>query len=361
MQKASTTNSRGSFRVRLFVFIGMIVLATVILHVYTMDESSAESAGSMGIGQVINTPILTAPQSSTESSSFTETRILAETQTSPYPPSPTSLHQQGIEIEDSRGILMRLVSAGEFGMGGTVDAALTECQKLYIGGACEPNWFSDEVPAHIVFLDAFYMDKYEVSIKSYRVCIDDGGCEPPMNANSNARSGYYDNPQFDNYPVINVDWYMATAYCEWRGARLPTEAEWEKAARGTDGRIYPWGNAFDGVNTNFCDSNCSKDGANREFDDGYADTAPVDYYTDGVSVYGIFNLAGNVWEWVSDWYGETYYASSLANNPSGPSSGGARVVRGGSWNDFGDVVRTLNRNWVRAAFANDALGFRCAR
>ena len=174
----------------------------------------------------------------------------------------------------------------------------------------------------------------------------------------------YSNSQYDDYPVIHVDWNMAKNYCEWRGARLPTEAEWEKAARGTNGRMYPWGNAFDGTKANFCDANCSFNGANKNYDDGYADTAPVSVYPGGASVYGILNLAGNVREWVADWYGSNiFYDNPSSSNPQGPSSGNSnsRVLRGGSWYDSADLVRSANRFRYVPAGASYYIGFRCAR
>lgn len=264
------------------------------------------------------------------------------------------------EITDAKGITMRLVPAGQFTMGGSADTALAECQKLYIGGTCDRGWFTDEEPAHTVYLDDYYMDKYEVSNAAYRECVNSGACQPPTYTGSYTRSNYYGNSAYDDYPVIYVDWNMANAYCEWRGARLPTEAEWEKAARGPDGRLYPWGNTFDGKKANFCDENCSFDAANKNYDDGYADTAPVTAFPGGASVYGIFNLAGNVWEWVAGWYDSSYYANSPFSNPQGPSSGEYRALRGGSWIVYGYLLRSADRNRVEPSNSNLNLGFRCA-
>jgi formylglycine-generating enzyme required for sulfatase activity len=355
MRTVSPSKSRGYFRNCLIILTGAICLAVVVFGVSAGSEPSSGLSGSAGIGQMTDTPppiivtVSTEPPISTKPQGASEQPTLA------------SIPAQEDEIVDAKSAPMRFVRAGEYAMGGLEAVALTECRKLYIGGTCEQEWFSDEAPLHTVYLDEFYMDKYEVSNALYRECVNSDVCKPPANVGSNSHSSYYDDPQYDDYPVINIDWYMADTYCKWRGARLPTEAEWEKAARSTDGRIYPWGNSFAGMNVNFCDENCCNDGANTDYNDGYADTAPVDSYPAGMSEFGIYNLAGNVWEWVADWYGETYYANSPFSNPTGPISGEARVARGGSWNDFGDVVRASNRNWVRATFFNNVLGFRCVR
>jgi serine/threonine-protein kinase len=219
---------------------------------------------------------------------------------------------------------------------------------------------SNEKPVHPVTLDAFWIDRTEVANAMYALCVEAGKCPPPFSPKSDTRNSYYGDAQYDNYPVIYVTWDNANAYCDWAGRRLPTEAEWEKAARGTDERTYPWGNEQPAGNLlNFADSNTNFDWSDRTVDDGYADTSPVGNYPDGASPYGALDMAGNVWEWVNDWYDEAYYGSSPSENPQGPASGQYRVLRGGSWGSS-DSVRAANRSWYEPGFDYD-VGFRCAR
>jgi formylglycine-generating enzyme required for sulfatase activity len=207
-----------------------------------------------------------------------------------------------------------------------------------------------ERPAHAVYLNAYSIDKYEVTNKAYRTCVDAGKCTWPTDIGSATRSNYYGNPDFDDYPVVNVSWDMAQAYCSWREARLPTEAEWEKAARGVDQRTYPWGEAS---------ADCSK--ANYNACGG--DTSAVGKSTAGQSPYGIFDMAGNVWEWVADWYQENYYSTLGTNpsNPSGPAAGTERVIRGGSWFNSAKSLRTTLRNFSDPSKIYNYVGFRCAK
>ena len=202
----------------------------------------------------------------------------------------------------------------------------------------------DEWPYHSVYLDAYYIDKYEVTVYQYQNCVNAGKCGNPetggsCNWNVSGRG---------NHPINCVDWNEATAYCQWAGKRLPTEAEWEKAARGTDGRVYPWGNEWD------CSKSC-----NSVSPCSNSSTCAVGSYPDGKSSYGVMDMAGNVWEWVSDWYDQSYYSSSPSSNPQGPSSGQDRVLRGGSWRHHPQDLRASARDRLGPTLSYSNLGFRC--
>jgi len=249
------------------------------------------------------------------------------------------------------------VAGGEFTMGSNADDALAECQKSR--SDCSRDWFTNEEPPHSVTLPAFWIDQTEVTNEMYAKCVADGACtKKPTDASSATHSSYYGNSEFDNYPVIYVDWTMAKSYCEWAERRLPTEAEWEKAARGTDGNIYPWGNTFDGTAVNFCDVNCTYDWADKSFNDGYADVAPVGNYPSGKSIYGAYDMAGNVWEWTADWYDVYPGGDKSTSTDFGQTF---RVLRGGSWLSVDYLARSALRFGFDPSVTLSYFGFRCAR
>ena len=203
---------------------------------------------------------------------------------------------------------------------------------------------SYEKPAHTVYLDAFWMDQTEVTNSMYAKCVNAGNCHAPWDIISTTRSTYYGNSQFADYPVMYVDWNQANTYCQWAGRQLPTEAQWEKAARGTDGRTYPWGEGIDRQKAQYLGP----------------DTAKVGSFPKGASPYGVLDMAGNVWQWAADWYSETYYGSSPDHNPAGPDSGQFRVLRGGSWGDNPNIVRTSNRDKDVPNDKGNNKGIRCS-
>ena len=284
-----------------------------------------------------------------------------ETSPTPEPVAPTSGDTRVSKVDSMEQIY---VGEGEFIMGTEDDDS--KQTPTGIGGVAWP-----EGPEHPVWVHSFWIDKYEVTNAQYTICVNGGACKPPLMLDAPQAlvaaepfigRDYYTDPDYANYPVVYVDFYAARDYCAWAGRRLPTEAEWEKAARGTDGRRYTWGNdpvADD--KANFCDRNCPKDVANTLYDDGYMVTAPVGSYPAGASVFGAMDMAGNVWEWVADWYSETYYHNSPLFNPLGPDSGQGRVVRGGSWFDAAYLIRTSVRNRFNTTQVDNNFGFRCAK
>jgi serine/threonine-protein kinase len=219
--------------------------------------------------------------------------------------------------------------------------------------ASDPKALANEQPQHTVYLDAFWIDQTDVTNAMYAKCVSAGACNPPAQLSSSTHSSYYGNSQFDNYPVINVTWDMANIYCsKWAGRQLPTEAQWEKAARGPNGNMYPWGN--NAPNTTLLN-----------YYQNVGDTTEVGKYPNGASPYGALDMAGNVWQWVADWYQSGYYATlgNNASNPQGPASGDVRVLRGGSWNDIINYffVRSALRGRVDPTSWGAAFGFRCSR
>ncbi|MCA2001981.1 MAG: SUMF1/EgtB/PvdO family nonheme iron enzyme [Chloroflexi bacterium] len=243
----------------------------------------------------------------------------------PSLPTPTSIP---LEIKDSKNVPMRLIPAGEFVMGS--DDAGDIASR----------------PAQEIYLDAFYIDKFEVTNEMYDACAYAVKCRRPLQLGSPTRVTYFANPVYAKFPVLYVDWKMANAYCKWRGGRLPTEAEWEKAARGNDSRIYPWGNQ---------EPDCSL--ANKSGCVG--DTTPVDQHEAGQSAYGVFGMAGNVWEWTSSLFKPYPYKAD--DGREDPDASGPRVARGGSWHTFGNSgnVRVDTRLQLDPGYFGGYVGLRC--
>lgn len=281
------------------------------------------------------------------------------------------------------GMVMVYIPAGEFKMGapGLEWIRWTQSKRELKHVHYRPFVFLDETPQHVVYLDAFWLDQTEVTVAMFRKFVETTGYITTAEREGWGRP-WTDGPKElewrkvngadwqhprgpgstaeDNHPVTQVSWEDAAAYCQWVGGQLPTEAQWEKACRGTDGRMWPWGNKFDGTRVNSCDARCPIERwRDDRFDDGYAFTAPIGSFPTGASPYGALDMAGNVWEWVADWYKKDYYHNSPYKNPLGPGSGTFRAMRGGAWYDT-DVwmtctVRHQNPSWYRC----EDVGFRC--
>ena len=236
------------------------------------------------------------------------------------------------EFKDAKDVSMVFVPAGWFIMG-------------------SDNGEDDEKPVRRIQLDAFYIDKYEVTNAQYKACVESGICKPPTKKGYYNINQYFENSSYRSFPVIFVDWNMAKTYCEWRGARLPSEAEWEKAARGTEGLTYPWGEGIDGTYANY--------GTN--YSQSVRGTILVGAYKKGKSIYGTYDMAGNVQEWVADWYSRDYYSIAPVLNPKGPDSGQYRVLKGGAWHSNANLVRSASRYWGNPESSAPHVGFRCAR
>lgn len=299
-----------------------------------------------------NTPALptsTFAPTATTIPTATETPTVAVTATPEPTAAPTELPATLIGPD---GITMHLVPAGDFLMGSNatqVQDAVNLCRLNPDGEACRESDYVSELPHRTIYLSAFYMDETEVTNRQYRICVAAGGCNNPLDGNGRySADNYYNLPEFANYPVVWVSWFDARDYCTWAGKRLPTEAEWEKAARGTDGRIFPWGNTFDSSLANTQER-------------GGEDLQPVGQYPTGASPYGILDLAGSVWEYIGDWFDPAYYTYGPTADPIGPDSSptGERAIRSGSYANFQHYARAANRGSVEPGSATQFRGIRC--
>jgi len=279
----------------------------------------------------------------------TVTTVPTATATATLQPTPTAEPRAGDVRTVLRGgveVEQVFVPAGSFMMGSTDE-------------------FSDEHPVHEVTVDSFWIDRTEVTTAQYAAFVADTGWETAAERNGDTYTWW--RPQgtgnnldgLDKYPVVFITWEDAVAYATWASGRLPTEAEWEYAARGPRNLRYPWGNVFNGEILNYCDRNCSiQDRADTSIDDGYTFTAPVGTYPDGASWVHALDMAGNVWEWTNDWYDSGYYARSPGSNPPGPDSGSNKTLRGGAWNYTDRTTRAAYRYHLSPQARYYSVGFR---
>ena len=258
------------------------------------------------------------------------------------PETPTSQNGQQAATETIKGkdgAPMVMVPAGPFTMGSN-------------------DGLPSERPEHSVTLDAYYIDRYEVSLQLYGTFLLDAKHDPPSTWGDEAATTVGDRP------AVGMGWADAAAYCAWAGKRLPTEAEWEKAARGTDGRRYPWGHMQPFVDiANYNRGIWVSEAITLAGVTGGVEGMSVRHglKEGGKSPYGLHHMAGNAAEWVADWYDREYYSKSPERNPTGPSSGEKKVLRGGSWADLPIALRVSARMSAEPEFQDRTIGFRCAR
>lgn len=311
--------------------IGAGILVIALLGILGVSSLIQNFGKETSIPTLTSQPVLPV---ATTSVPATQTQLIPTSTGTPIPPTSTftstpTLGVGSTMISPKDGMTLLYVPAGEFRMG--------------ISGQ-----ESDEKPVHTVYLDSFWIDQTEVTNAMYAKCVNDGKCDRPKSYNSATHKDYFSSPEFYDYPVIFISSGDANSYCEWAGGRLPSEAEWEKAARGKDQRSYPWGEKIDCSHANYL--GC------------LGDTAPVKSHENGKSPYGLYDMAGNVWEWVADWYDATYYASLplSISNPLGPTTRSLRVARGGSWSDTDFLARSSNRGSFDPNGKSSNKGFRCA-
>jgi len=261
-------------------------------------------------------------------------------------------------VQSDNSLMVR-IPAGTFKMGSSFEENkrhLKGCRKY--DESCELWWFNDEYPDRLIFLDSYWLDIYEVTNEKYlefvlatghRFALDQT-CDTDKCRDGNLWQGGSFPPRIKHQPVTQVSWHDADAFCRWRGKRLPSEAEWEKAARGPSGNLYPWG----------AGSPKNRATYGRKWRGAFTMT-DVGTYSQGTSIYGVHDMAGNVWEWVDDWYDLKYYNWRRKKTPRGPVEGDFKVVRGGSWVNYPDTLRSSFRRWSQPEVRFNDTGFRCAK
>lgn len=320
--------------------LGLILIACLFVGIWYLKNKAVTP-----IPSVVTVPGNQSGNTQTETETGSEANVTGASQQAENIESaaPTQIIVAGTqrvrEIDNKTEVF---IPAGEFQMGSLME--------------------DDEMPVRTVYVDDYWIDEVEVTNYQYELCVTSGPCTIPSETRSFTRDKYFGIPSFKDFPVIYVDWQQAQTYCEWVGGSLPTEAQWEKAARGDDNRVYPWGNNFNCKYGNFDDE--------TKFDkatvpggkgcDGYPDTSIVGVYPNGASPYGVLDMAGNVWEWTMDWYGP--YDPRDTQNPTGLSYGDLKVIRGGSFGSLNlDYMRVSYRFRTPPTDSKFFLGFRCVR
>jgi formylglycine-generating enzyme required for sulfatase activity len=261
------------------------------------------------------------------------------------------LSMESTQVSSIDGMTMVNIPSGYFNMGASTEEynlIVEACTGLVQSGRkrieyltkdqCE-DFYIDEIPEHEIWIDSFWMDQSEVTSEQYHQFIED------------TEYSDWDYVSDGNYPAEYVSWYDAQAYCEWAGRRLPTEAEWEKAARGgLDGKMYPWGDDLPTCNEDDMNGALYKD----------CESGRIDVKSFSMNGFGLFDMVGSVSEWVGDWYTKDYYSYSPEHNPSGPESGITKVIRGGGYGDGVYVIRIASRSYREPDFSWLNVGFRCA-
>ncbi len=311
------------------ISLGIIVFACLIFGARYIFPNTPTSDFSTPTHETIETSITLAPESENLTKTPEEVPVTPATD---IPDTEDNMMTSSID-----GMILNYIPAGEFKMG-------------------SQNGPDDEFPAHSVYLDSYWIDQTEVTNAKYALCVEAGKCDSPKFTKSYLHENYYGNVDFSNYPVIYVSWDDANNYCSWAGRRLPTEAEWEKAARGgLEEKKYPWGN-----NDPICKER-------RNYGAKYDDNAQCNHTgTERIETYppnsyGLYDMSGNVWEWVADWYDENYYANAPKENPQGPKIGDFRVMRGGAWSSDKYDLRSASRYRDYLTTSHSYIGFRCSR
>jgi len=333
LKSGKNTVSKPNFRIYGIGVVALLVAALGFFGIRSLVRNDTTQESMISTPTASKTIEIQSPTLTRSTVTLTPAPTFTPTSTATLTFTPT-LGIGSTIISEKDGMVLLYVPAGEFSMGSDVGPENIR-------------------PAHTVFLDSYWIDKIEVTNAMYSKCVDEDQCDIPDSKRSNtaSRGNYYENSKFVNYPVIYVSWSDAETYCAWAGRRLLTEAEWEKAASWNDitkeKYLYPWG-ILPPPNSDLLNFNMK-------------DTTEVGDYPDGKSPYKVLDMAGNVWEWVNDWYDENYYKNSRSNNPEGPVETTNKVMRGGGWNEITNYyVASTTRTWDIPTAARAFLGFRCA-